>query len=153
MLRERRIEVARFDETEAGILHNAKDIGNYDAIIINGVICASWGTNRIRPAGNYMRDIWALMNSHHPNLILVSYGSPYLNYDLPHIPCVINAYSPDLNMQKAVLRVLVGELVPTGTSPVNLEAPFMLKSLEGFRYHGLDWRKWSEAVKDGAELE
>ena len=70
----------------------------------------------------------------HPNLVLVSYGSPYVVYDMPHMPCVLNAYSPDHNMQSAALRVLTGDLEATGTSPVNLEAPYQLKSQEGLRY-------------------
>jgi hypothetical protein len=53
---------------------------------------------------------------------------------MPHMPCVINAYSPDVQMQQAVLRVLTGQLTATGTSPVNLEAPYLFKPLEGLRY-------------------
>ncbi|NCF67309.1 MAG: hypothetical protein GWP61_15165 [Chloroflexi bacterium] len=75
-----------------------------------------------------------MINSHHPNLVLVSDGSPDLVCDTPHMPCVINASSPDLNMQKAVLRVLTGEVIPTGTSPANVEAPYLFKYLEGLRY-------------------
>ncbi len=134
MLRQRGVEVLRFDETEVGQLPKTSTFEKYEAIILNAVFGASWGTNRIRPAGNYMRDVWTLINSHHPGLLLVSYGSPYLGYDMPHMPCLINAYSPDLTMQKAVLRVLTGELTPTGVSPVNLEAPYMFKYLEGLRY-------------------
>jgi len=124
----------RYDEAEVGKLHKTNAFGEYNALILSGVIDVAWGTNRIRPAGNFMRDVWALINSHHPKLVLVSYGSPYLEYDMPHLPCVINAYSPDLNMQKAVLKTLTGELTPTGTSPVNLEAPYLFKYLEGLRY-------------------
>ena len=134
MLKERGLEVTRYDETEVGGLHKTSDFEQYDAIILSVVIGASWGTNLIRPAGNYMRDVWALINSHHPNLVLVSYGSPYVVYDMPHMPCVLNAYSPDHNMQSAALRVLTGDLEATGTSPVNLEAPYQLKSQEGLRY-------------------
>jgi len=134
ILQARGVEVVRFDESEVGKLQQINTFEQYECIILSGVFGASWGTNLIRPAGNYMRDVWVLINSHHPKLVLVSYGSPYLNYDTPHVPCVINAYSPDLNMQKAVLRVLLGDLTPTGTSPVNLEAPYVLKYLEGLRY-------------------
>jgi beta-N-acetylhexosaminidase len=134
LLRTRGVDVVRYDESEVGVLHKTNTFEGYDAIILSGVIGASWGTNRIRPAGNFMRDVWALINSHHPNLVLISYGTPYLIYDMPHVPCVINAYSPDLNMQLAVLQVLTGELIPTATSPVNLEAPYTLKYLEWLRY-------------------
>ncbi|MCP4535698.1 MAG: glycoside hydrolase family 3 protein [Chloroflexi bacterium] len=134
LLHDRGVEIVRLDETDVGKLHKTNGFSEYDAVILSAVFDTSWGTNRIRPAGGYMRDVWALINSHHPRLVLVSYGSPYLIYDAPHLPCVINAYSPDLNTQKAVLQVLTGELDPTGKSPVNLEAPYLFKYLEGLRY-------------------
>ncbi len=138
LLRERGVDVDRYDETAAGKLLEINDFEAYDAIILNAVFGPSWGTNRIRPAGDYMRDVWALINSHHPNLILVSYGSPYIIYETPHMPFAINAYSHDSKMPKAVLRVLTGDLVATGTSPVNLEAPYQLKSMEGLRYRQVE---------------
>jgi len=136
LLRERGVEVVHFNETEhVGQL--AKKTGfadDYDAILINVALCPSWGTGRIRPAGDYMRDVWALIASHHPRLAVISYGTPYLSYEMPHVPLVINAYSPDPNTQKAVLRLLTGEIEAAGSSPVNLESPYLFKSLEGLRY-------------------
>ncbi len=134
LLRARGVEVVRVDETDAGKLAKTNGFTEFDAVILSAVFDTSWGTNRIRPAGGYMRDVWALINSHHPRLIVVAYGSPYLIYDTPHVPCMINAYSPDLNTQKAVLQTLTGELDPTGKSPVNLKAPYRFKYLEGLRY-------------------
>ena len=137
LLRERGVDVTRLDETEVGNLPKggAGDmLTAFDVVLMNGVFRPSWGTNRIRPAGNYMRDVWSLVASHHPRLALVSYGSPYLLYEMPHLPLVINAYSPDLKTQEAVLRLLVGEIKPTGQSPVDLDAPYRLKGLEGLRY-------------------
>ena len=132
LLRARGVEVARFDETEQGRLPARLD--DFDVVLMNAVLGPVWGTSRIRPAGNYMRDVWALITSHHPRLVLVSYGSPYLLYEMPRLPLVINAYSPDLNTQKAVLRLLTGEIEAMGKSPVNLDSPYLFKSLAGLRY-------------------
>jgi len=134
LLRTRGVEVVRLDETDVGALHKTDAFDQFDAVIVSVVFSTAWGTSRIRPAGDYMRDVWAVINSHHPRLVMVSYGSPYIVYDMPHLPCVINAYSPDPNTQAAALRVLTGELDPVGTSPVNVEAPYLFKSLEGLRY-------------------
>ena len=134
LLRERGVQVTRFDERETRKLPQATDLANFDVVLMSAVFKPSWGTNRIRPAGNYMRDVWSLITSHHPRLVFVSYGSPYLVYEMPHLPLVINAYSPNLNTQKAVLRLLVGELDAKGKSPVDLDSPYKLKSLEGLRY-------------------
>lgn len=134
LLRERGVEVAHFNEQDVGKLPNADELSEFDIVLISAVFEPSWGTNLIRPGGNYMRDVWALITSHHPRLAFVSYGSPYLYYEMPHLPLVVNAYSADLNTQKAVLRLLAGEIEATGTSPVNLDSPYMFKSLEGLRY-------------------
>jgi len=134
LLRARGVEVARFDETEQGKLPKAEELADFDVVLMSAVLGPCWGTSRIRPAGNYMRDVWALITSHHPRLVFVSYGSPYLLYEMPHLPLVINAYSPDRNTQNAVLRLLTGEIEATGKSPVDLDSPYLFKSLEGLRY-------------------
>jgi beta-N-acetylhexosaminidase len=134
LLRERGAEVTRLSETDLGRLPETGDLASFDIVLMSAVFGTSWGTNRIRPAGNYMRDVWSLITSHHPRLVFVSYGSPYHIYDMPHLPLVINAYSPDLNTQNAVLRLLTGEIEATGKSPVDLEGPYRFKSLEGLRY-------------------
>ena len=66
-----------------------------------------------------MRDVWALINSHHPRLLLISYGSPYLVYD----------------MQTAVLKIITGEAPALGTPPVDLDAPYQIKRM-AFKFIG-----------------
>jgi beta-N-acetylhexosaminidase len=134
LLREQGVEVTHFNEQDIGKLPKPNELLEYDVVLMSAVFEPSWGTNRIRPAGNYMRDVWSLITSHHSRLVLVSYGSPYLYYEMPHLPLVINAYSPDLNTQRAVMRLLTGEIEAAGTSPVNLDSPYLFKSLEGLRY-------------------
>jgi beta-N-acetylhexosaminidase len=134
LLRERGVKVDRFTELDDGNFHGRADFSEYDAILINVVLTPSWGTGRIRPAGNYMREVWGLITSHHPRLVLVSYGSPYMSYEMPHLPTVVNAYSPDYNTQLAVMRLLTGEIKATGTSPIDFESPYLFKTLDGLRY-------------------
>jgi beta-N-acetylhexosaminidase len=133
LLRGKGFDVESYTEEDVGKFHGRADFSDFDAIIINVVLTPSWGTNRIRPAGNYMRDVWGLITSHHPGLVLVSYGSPYMSYEMPHLPTIVNAYSPDPNTQMAVLKLLLGEIEATGTSPVDLESPYSYKNLYAFR--------------------
>ena len=42
--------------------------------------------------------------------VMVSFGHPYLLYDAPKVPVYINAYSPLLEVQKAVVEGLLGRL-------------------------------------------
>lgn len=134
LLRARGVEVTRFDEAQRLRLQGANALAEFDVILLNAVVKPSWGTNLIRPGGVYMRDVWPLIASHHPRLVFVSYGSPYHLYEMPDLPLVINAYSSDLNTQKAVLRVLTGERQATGQSPVDLDSPYRLASLAGMMF-------------------
>jgi beta-N-acetylhexosaminidase len=131
LLRARGVEVTRFDEAQRLGLRGANALAEFDIVLLNAVVKPSWGTNLIRPGGVYMRDVWPLIASHHPRLVFVSYGSPYHLYEMPNLPLMINAYSSDLDTQKAVLRVLTGERQATGQSPVDLDNPYRLASLAG----------------------
>lgn len=133
LLRQMGAEVVRFTEEDIDKVPRGHDFAEYDVVLLNIVLKPSWGTNRIRPAGNFMRDVWALITCHHPRLVMISYGSPYMSYEMPHVPLVVNAYSNDLNSQKAVLRILSGEIAANGVSPVDLDSPYFTKSLDGIR--------------------
>ena len=133
LLREMGVDVDTYTEQDIGKFPRNIDLSNYDFILLNVVLTPSWGTSRIRPAGNYMRDVWSLITSHHPGLVVISYGSPYIGYEMPHVTTVINSYSPDTNTQMAVLKLLTGQIQANGTSPVDLDSPYQLKALEGLR--------------------
>lgn len=51
--------------------------------------------------------------------ILISFGYPYYLYDIPRVPCVINAYSATETMQRAVLECITGRKPFVGRSPVD----------------------------------
>jgi len=59
-------------------------------------------------------------------VISVSFSNPYYNtFYLGTNPLLINAYSRDPFMQKAVVKVLMGDVKATATSPVDLYNPIM----------------------------
>jgi beta-N-acetylhexosaminidase len=65
--------------------------------------------------------LWSIKNLPKNKIISVSFSNPYYNtFYLKNTPLLINAYSSDDYMQKAVVKVLMGEITPTATSPVNL---------------------------------
>lgn len=121
LLRSTGAEVIRFTEEDLHKLPSAEEIASFDAILLHWVYGPSWNTNRIRPNGNYLRDVILRLSFHDSRLVSISYGTPYLLHDLPEMPALINAYSPDRETQRAVMKVLLGELKPRGTSPVRLE--------------------------------
>lgn len=65
--------------------------------------------------------LWSIKDLPKHKIIAVSYSNPYYNtFYLKTAPVLINAYSSDEYMQKAVVQTLMGEIKPTATSPVNL---------------------------------
>lgn len=45
---------------------------------------------------------------HEKECALTSFGYPYYLYDVPRMPCVVNAYMVGKTMQKATLECLMG---------------------------------------------
>ncbi len=61
-----------------------------------------------------MRRFW-----HEKPTVLISFGHPYYLYDAPRMPCLINAYTPTLEVQQAVVDKMVGRSEFVGISPVD----------------------------------
>jgi len=127
LLRATGAEVVRATEEDGELLATPDTADSFDAILMHFVFYANWMTNRIRPNGNYMRAVAGQAGLRHPRTIAISYGWPYIHYELPLLPVCINAYSSDPLTQQAVVRLLLGEIPPRGVSPVNLAAPHEFK--------------------------
>jgi len=119
-LRERDIEVTRWDETMPAHPSDWKDVGRFDALLVHTVFGPTWSTNRIRLSGNFNRALVEVMKTHHPRLVMTSFGNPYQLYEYPRCPMYLNAYSPDASSQRAYVEYLFGEKA-TGVLPVNLD--------------------------------
>lgn len=64
---------------------------------------------------------WAINAMPKNKIIVISFGSPYLmNEYFERVGTCINAYSNNKEMHQAVIKVLLGEMAPTGISPVSL---------------------------------
>lgn len=96
-------------------------LAQYDKFIVcfENKYFAPIGSPLLKDAEAY--SLWAVKNLPKNKIIGVSYSNPYYNtFYLKTTPLLINAYSIDEHMQKAVVRLLLGEIQPTATSPVNL---------------------------------
>lgn len=123
LLKERGCEVTRVTEEEYKNV-NARVAAEHDIVLVPFVFGPNYGTNRIRPAGEYLRGLWNALDADTPNIAAISFGNPFHIYEFPRVPVYINAYSHDESSQKAVLKVLTGELKPIGKSPVDLNRPY-----------------------------
>ena len=70
---------------------------------------------------NQAQTVWCINSTNKEKVVIVSLGSPYhANEYFERVSTIINAYSCDDSTIKSVAKALSGELVMTGTSPVNL---------------------------------
>ena len=77
------------------------------------------GTNRV-VQDSFPTWGWRSLFNEHPKVYYTSFGSPYLLYELPHIPNLMAAYGGAEVSQRAAVRVWLGELVAAGRLPVSL---------------------------------
>ncbi|MBN1413235.1 MAG: hypothetical protein JW969_20510 [Spirochaetales bacterium] len=127
-LRERGCEIVHMDDaTPDNYKLTYHEIAEFDAVIISFLYGANYGTNSIRPSGPILRRFWQLCTPAHKNQVVISFGSPYIMYDFPHLATYINAYSSDILTQQACARLLLGEIKAQGKSPVNLQRPYLIK--------------------------
>jgi beta-N-acetylhexosaminidase len=70
---------------------------------------------------NQAQTVWCINSTDKSKVIFVSLGSPYhTNEYFERVSTIINAYSCDDSTIRSVAKALSGELIITGTSPVNL---------------------------------
>jgi beta-N-acetylhexosaminidase len=84
-----------------------------ETLLTRGRIFLDWA----RLMGNFhgaMERFW-----HKLPTVMISFGYPYLLYDAPRAPCVINAYATMPSMQKAVVDCLLGRAEWNRNSPVD----------------------------------
>ncbi len=101
-------------------------IATYDKVIV------AFENHYFNPVGSpLLKDaeaysLWTIKELPKDKVIGVSFSNPYYNtFYLEPNPLLINAYSSDEYMQKAVVKVLMGEIEAKGQTPVNLFHPNM----------------------------
>ena len=100
------------------------DVNNFDAALY--VIGDEAGSAKPRldmpwaqlhgPFPASMTRLWSALPA-----AIVSFGTPYYLHDAPECRTLINAYSPTVSSQRAVVDALVGRISFRGSSPVDVE--------------------------------
>ena len=100
-------------------------MNDYDLLV---VLCDMSSKNydggSMRVGWYNMMTFWRGYILQHPRMIFVSLGDPYKLFDYPYLKEYINAYSDTPESQKAVLKVIAGEIPARGKNPVSLEGFF-----------------------------
>ncbi len=68
--------------------------------------------------------MWRAYILQHPRLIVASFGDPYKLYDYPYLKTYINCYSKAPVTQRALVKLITGEIEATGKNPVGLKGFF-----------------------------
>ena len=84
------------------------------------------------------------------NVIITSFGSPYLIQDFPEAPVYICAYKGSSVMQKAFLKSLMGESDINGTLPVTI--PGIAKRGTGINLKSIKWVQKEQTWVPGKEI-
>ena len=130
LLRAKGYEVDSYTEATSPYSFQALDYSPYCLVLFAWTVGPTWGTNFIRPAGPWIRTPW-FVRQKQPQcpVVHVSFGTPYLVHDVPWADTLINAYSPDVHTQRAVVEALVGQGKAVGTCPVDLDRPRQIRDL------------------------
>jgi beta-N-acetylhexosaminidase len=94
--------------------------GGYAAVFVNVVQTPHARMGTIRLTGEIAMPFWRAFWVDHPNAVFTSFGSPYLLYELPHLPNLVLAYGPSEFSQRAAVKVWLGEMPAAGVAPVRL---------------------------------
>ena len=63
---------------------------------------------------------WRRLWVDHLNLLVTSFGNPYVLHEMPHLPNLLAAYGNSDVSQRAAVKVWLGEIEATGDCPVRL---------------------------------
>lgn len=106
-LREKGLIVDSFTEDRIDEFPLGDALLDYHAILVFSVYGPTYGTNRIRWNGNFMRTMGAILSEHIRKFVVISFGSPYHLHEMPRLPCLINAYSINRQVQKSAMSYIL----------------------------------------------
>jgi hypothetical protein len=92
----------------------------HDAVFINLYITPMMSLGTVRMTDSFRTWGWRSLFVDHPNVVYTAFGSPYVAYELPHIPKLIATYGGSDVSQRAAVKVWLGEIEAQGTLPVRI---------------------------------
>lgn len=112
-------------------MHTAKHkkvqeiMNDYDMICLNCKMSPlDYHGATLRIGWNNIMVFWRGYVLQHPKCVFISYGDPYKLFDVPYQKEYINAFSFVDASQRAVVKVILGEIPAQGKNPVRLEGIF-----------------------------
>ena len=106
----------------------AEVMHNYKLLLVNcNFSSQTYHGSSLRVGWNNIHAFWRGYILQHPNLIFTSFGDPYKLYDFPYLKTYINAFSHSNMSQRAVAKVILGQIEPIGKNPVSFKNFFTIE--------------------------
>ena len=100
-------------------------INDYDVVLLNVRMSAgNYHGASMRVGWNNVMVLWRAYLLQHPKLITISFGEPYKLFDMPYLKTYINAFSHVDESQRAVAKVIMGQIKAEGKNPVDFKPYF-----------------------------
>lgn len=96
-----------------------------DCIFCNVALHPNESSGSIHLLHKMMKTFWKSFYIEYPNTVFTAFGSPYFLYSQPHIPSLYLAYGHNVAVQKAAVKVWLGEIPAEGRCPVKM--PLVVK--------------------------
>ena len=99
-------------------------MNEYDLVLLNIKMCSNdYHGATLRVGWNNIMVLWRGYVLQHPRLVVTSFGEPCKLYDMPYLKTYINAFSYTDESQRAVAKVIMGQIEAVGKNPVDFK-PF-----------------------------
>ena len=110
-----------------GQVHSCID--NYDLVCINCKISSlDYHGATLRVGWDNIMVLWRGYALQHKRVIFTSFGDPYKIFDMPYLKEYINAHSNTAESQRAVVKLILGEIPDVAKNPVDFP-PFFSREV------------------------
>ena len=100
-------------------------IDKYDMVLLNCKISSlDYHGATLRVGWDNIMVLWRGYALRHDKLIFTSFGDPYKLYDMPYLKTYINAHSNTPESQRAVVKLILGEIECVAKNPVDFPPYF-----------------------------
>ncbi|MBS3786192.1 MAG: hypothetical protein KGY57_05205 [Gammaproteobacteria bacterium] len=97
-----------------------KIAGDYDCVLLNYYVTQHMKMGTMRLIEHIPFKFWRSFVPDHPCVCHTTFGTPYVEYDLPFIGNLLCTYGPEETSQRAAAKAWLGKLTPKGKCPVRL---------------------------------
>jgi beta-N-acetylhexosaminidase len=117
-LRDRGFDVDHLLNPDSQELRSAASERNVVFINLFAMPMMSLGSTRL--TSSFRTWGWRSLFADHPRVAYTTFGSPYVAYELPHIPNLVATYGASDDSQRAAVKVWLGEMEARGSLPVKM---------------------------------